>query len=139
MAARFPERAWLQSLKEKINTDDRYARVARNWEGDLVFVIEPDRGLKERRVMYLDLWHGRCREVDYLSEPGEREAAFTLIAPYGNFVRVLSGDWQPMQALLTRKIQVKGNMVYLMRHVPTVLEFVRCCQDITGEVLGDEA
>jgi hypothetical protein len=36
-----------------------------------------------------------------------------------------------MQALLTRKIGVQGNMAVLMRNVPTVLDFVRCCRDVT--------
>jgi putative sterol carrier protein len=36
-----------------------------------------------------------------------------------------------MQALMTRKISVKGNMAILMRSVPTVLDFVRCCREVT--------
>jgi hypothetical protein len=36
-----------------------------------------------------------------------------------------------MQALLTRKLSVHGNMAVLMRSVPTVLDFVRCCREVT--------
>jgi putative sterol carrier protein len=137
MDAIFPQEDWIHVLVEKLNSDEKYARVAKNWEGDLLFDIEPDEILQDRKLIYLDLWHGRCRAGASLEDPGEREAAFVLRAPYGNFVRVLKGEWHPMQAMMTRKLHVEGNMVYMMRNVPTVLEFVRCCQDITTRVLGD--
>jgi hypothetical protein len=41
-----------------------------------------------------------------------------------------------MQAMITRKLQVKGSMPYMMRNVPTVLEFVRCARDVTDNYLG---
>jgi len=65
------------------------------------------------------------------------EADFVLSAPFSNFVRVLKGDLDPMQAMLTRKLIVKGNLGYMMRNVPTVLEFVRCAQAVTDKVLGE--
>jgi putative sterol carrier protein len=36
-----------------------------------------------------------------------------------------------MQAMLTRKLSVQGNMGLMMRNVPTVLDFVRCAQEVT--------
>ncbi len=136
MEALFPEAAWVRDLYEKLNQDSTYARVARNWEGDLMFVIEPDEVLRAPVNIYLDLWHGKCREAIVLEPPATRPALFVLRAPYMNFVRVLTGEWQTMQALLTRKLRVEGNMAYLVRNVPTVLEFVRCAQEITSVYLG---
>jgi hypothetical protein len=39
--ADFPSPEWLQALKDKLNSDDKYSHTARNWEGDLRFVLEP--------------------------------------------------------------------------------------------------
>jgi len=133
--ARFPDSEWLQILMEKLNSDAKYARTARGWEGDMNFVIEPGGVLGEARVFYLDLWHGKCREVRVLGEGETPQAAFTLSAPYDTYVKLLKGEIQPMQGLLTRKISVKGPMTVLMRNVPTVLDFVRCCREITDEFL----
>jgi putative sterol carrier protein len=131
--AKFPTVEWLQALMEKLNSDEQYAHVARNWEGDMAFVVEPGGDFQEERRFYLDLWHGKCREA-YVIEPGiDVKPVFTLKALYDNYVRILSGDLEPMQALLTRKIGVKGNMAVLMRSVPTVLDFVRCCREITTD------
>jgi len=56
-------------------------------------------------------------------------------ASLGNFLSVLRGDLDPMQAMLTRKLGVKGNMAVMMRNVPTVLDFVRCAGEVTDEAL----
>lgn len=137
MAVVFPNEEWLQKLMEYLNTNEKYARTARNWEGDLVFDIKADGALEEDLVIYIDLWHGKCRDIRYLPAGDELEAAFVLTAPFTNFVRVLTGDLDPMQAMMTRKLAVKGSMAYMMRNVPTVLEFVRCAQAVTDKVLGE--
>jgi putative sterol carrier protein len=52
-------------------------------------------------------------------------------APYGNFKKILSGEVGAMQALMTRMLGVRGNMATLMRSVPIVIDFVRCCKEVT--------
>jgi putative sterol carrier protein len=137
MAGVFPDQVWLQSLIDHLNTDEKYAKVAHKWEGDLMFEILPSGALKERTLIYLDLWHGKCRGGELVPAGEEREAAFVMKAPYDNFVKVLTGELDAMQAMLTRKLSVKGSMPYMMRNVPTVLEFVRCGQDVTEDFLTE--
>ena len=133
----FPSDEWLNSLKDFLNEDEKYAAVAAKWEGDLLFDIKAAGALNEALKIYLDLWHGECRDVRFIPANEDQEVAFILEAPYDNFVRILKGDLDPMQAMMTRKLKVKGNMAYILRNVPTVLEFVRCAQDVTSEVLGE--
>ncbi len=135
MAPIFPSMEWLKSLEEKLNTDARYADVARKWEGDITIVIQPEGNLKERMIFYLDLWHGKCRSVAALSDVNERKAVFVLTATYENIKRILLGKLDPMQAMMTRKLQVQGNMAVMMRSVPTVLDFVRCAREVTSDIL----
>ena len=129
--AEFPSSEWLQALSEKLNSDDKYAQIARNWEGDMVFVIEPGGSVTQPVRWYIDLWHGKCRGVAVLDDNTEKKATLTLRGPYENFVRLLNGEMDPMPALLTREIHVQGNMAILVRSVPTVLDFVRCCREVT--------
>jgi putative sterol carrier protein len=135
MSAVFPSMDWLNELDAKLNNDERYAGIAKNWEGDMIIQIEPDGNLKEQRVFYLDLWHGKCRGVAELKDVSEKKAAFVLKATYENIKRIVTGKLDPMQAMMTRKLVVQGNMAVMMRSVPTVLDFVRCCRDITKEIL----
>ena len=136
MSNRFPSSEWLQGLKEKLNADEKYAQVAKNWEGDLLFFINPEGNLKEQLTFYLDLWHGTCRSVKYNPDPEEHpEPVFTLTANYDNITAILTGKLDPMTAMLTNKLKVKGSLGYMMRNVPTVLDFVRCARDVTTEIL----
>ena len=136
MAARFPSEEWLQGLKTKLNSDERYAQIAKNWEGDLFFFIEPEGNLKERLTFYLDLWHGACRKVEFNPPPeAYPKPTFALTASYNNIASILSGSLNPMTAMMTSKLKVKGSMGYMMRNVPTVLDFVRVAQEVTTEIL----
>jgi len=137
MAGIFPSKEWLQSLMDHLNSDEKYADTAKKWEGELIFEILAGGALDHDIKMFLDLWHGKCRSANFLEEGEEREAAFVLTAPFDNFVKILTGKLDPMQAMMTRKLMVKGSMPYMMRNVPTVLEFVRCARDVTDKILGE--
>ena len=136
MTAIFPSEEWLKGLEEKLNSDQRYGEVAKNWEGDLFFYIEPEGNLKEQLTFYLDLWHGKCRKVEYKPKPESHPSpTFTLTATYKNITAILSGNLNAMTAMMTSKLKVKGSMGYMMRNVPTVLDFVRVAQEVTKEIL----
>jgi putative sterol carrier protein len=127
----FPTDEWIVALHEKLNNDEQYAHIAQKWEGDIVFIIEPGGDLAVKKEFYLDLWHGKCRSVSILDGTEQIKPTLTLKAPFPNFVRVLDGEWEPIQALMTRKLSVQGNMTLLVRNIPTVLDFVRCAREIT--------
>ena len=138
MAVRFPSQGWVQALITVLNSDARYAHIARNWEGDLVIAVEPDEDGQSNNSqaevvrIYLDLWHGKCRG-GYLIEDGKAmapPAKYVMTAPRSNFLRILSGELDAMQAMLTRRLRVDGSMAYLLRNVPTVLDFVRCARRV---------
>ncbi|HSO12913.1 MAG TPA: SCP2 sterol-binding domain-containing protein [Anaerolineales bacterium] len=136
MTAVFPSEEWLKGLESKLNSDEKYAEVAKNWEGDLFFVIQPEGNLKMQLTFYLDLWHGKCRKVEYKpSLESHPNPAFTLTATYNNITAILSGKLNPMTAMMTSKLKVKGGMGYMMRNVPTVLDFVRVAQEVTTEIM----
>lgn len=136
MSAVFPSEEWLKGLETKLNSDEKYKSIAKDWEGDLFFNIEPAGNLKEPLTFYLDLWHGTCRKADYKPDVSAYpKPVFTLTASYDNITAVLTGKLNPMTAMMTMKLKVSGNMGYMMRNVPTVLDFVRCAQEVTKEIL----
>jgi putative sterol carrier protein len=136
MPAVFPSAEWLKALEEKLNQDARYNEIAKKWEGDLFFEIEPEGSLKQKLTFYLDLWHGKCRKVEYQAAPSAYPSpAFILRATYHNITDILTGKLNPMTAMLTNRLRVNGSLGYMMRNVPTVLDFVRCAQEVTKEIL----
>lgn len=136
MTSLFPSPEWLNELQAKLNGDQHYNQVARRWEGDLVFDIQPSGSLREPLSLYVDLWHGKCRAVEYNRDVASHaKPAFILRSGYDNFTAILLGKLDPMTAMLTSKLKVTGSMAYMMRNVPTVLDFVRCAREITTQIL----
>ena len=136
MSAIFPSVEWLEGLEVKLNSDKQYGEIAENWEGDLFFNIEAEGNLKEPLTFYLDLWHGKCRKVEF-KPPADAHPnpVFTLTATYNNITAILTGKLNPMTAMMTSKLKVKGSMGYMMRNVPTVLDFVRVAREVTRDIL----
>jgi putative sterol carrier protein len=129
----FPSAEWLEALETKLNSDERYAEVAKKWEGDINFAFDPEESNGDsEEVYYMDLWHGKCRGVKVvnLTEEAFPEATFTLSATRTRYVDVLTGKLDPIQAMATRRLKVKGNLAYLLRNIPVVLDFVRCASSL---------
>jgi len=98
----------LQFSQAKLNTDEKYKEIAKNWEGDLFF-IEPEGDLNERLTFYIDLYHGTCRTGDFKPEPlAYPNPAFTLTASYNNITDMLTGKLTPITAMMTMKLKVNG-------------------------------
>ena len=136
MPSAFPSAEWLNELESKLNADAHYNQIASRWEGDLVFDIQPAGSLQQPLLMYLDLWHGKCRSVEFAPDPAKyTKPAFILRSPYNNFSAIVLGKLDPVTALMTSKLKVIGSFAYMMRNVPTVLDFVRCAREITTQVL----
>jgi putative sterol carrier protein len=132
----FLTQTWMDTLLQKLNHDARYAQIASKWEGDMAFLIEPTGDLTQPLYFYLNLWHGTCREAKIVPSLEGMSAEFTLSATYEDINKILTGKLDPMQALMTRKLRVQGSMAYMMRNVPTVLDFVRVAREVTTEILS---
>lgn len=132
----FLTQTWMDTLLQKLNHDARYAQIASKWEGDLAFAIEPTGDLTQPLYFYLNLWHGTCREAKIVPSLEGMSAAFTLTATYEDINKILTGKLDPMQAMMIRKLRVQGSMAYMMRNVPTVLDFVRVAREVTTEILS---
>ncbi len=47
-ARQIPQPEWLTGLDQKLNSDEKYAKIAQKWEGDMCIVIEPAGRLTEK-------------------------------------------------------------------------------------------
>jgi len=126
MAYLFPSREWAEIFMDELNNDEEFAKAGVKWEGDINFVIKnlPDKEAND--VIYLDLWHGKCRGVDYTEESEARDAAFDIIAPLSNWKRVIKKQIGPIPAMVSGQLKVKGNLPYILRYVVSAQRMVEC-------------
>ena len=124
---------WIKALCQELNQSESYAQVAKNWEGDFYFIIEPEGEMTEPSIFYFDLWHGKCREAKLITDEGEKQPAFRMSAPLSSWRKVIEKKLDPIQGLMTRKLKLKGNMAMIMRNVKAAQELVECCTHIETE------
>jgi len=126
---RFGSDEWLIALKEAINTSSNYRESAKTWEGDFWFVVEPEKdhpGL----LIYLDLWHGECRAAQIARTEAEFDPEFRITATMRNWQRVIQGEIDPIRAILTNRLKLKGNLAKIMRNVRAAQALVLCATNV---------
>jgi len=130
---KFPSEEWIELFMEAVNANSNYEEAAKTWEGDFLFVIEPDTELKDPATFYVDLWHGKCRGVDLLKPGEERTTAFVYSGPYANWKKLINKQIDPIQGLLTGKFKLKGDMVKVLRAVRAAKELVETAGKVPTE------
>ena len=116
MATTFPSLEWLKALQELINSNPEYEKAAADHEGAMTMVIEPEEGLlDEEYILWTDPYHGKLREVKRLKSIDEEKSEFLLNGKYSVWKKIIKGEQDPMRALMTGKIKVKGQMTSLLK------------------------
>jgi putative sterol carrier protein len=124
----FGTEAWLDHLKETLNRSESYAEAAKNWEGDIYFVIEAEgSALLEDLYLYFDLWHGQCRAATLVHDPADYRPEFIFTGNVKTFRQIIDDGLDPMKAIITRKLKLQGNMTKIMRNVKAANQLVHCC------------
>lgn len=133
MAYLFPSEEWLDALVKELKDNQKYREVAENWEGDFYFIIEPDKGLEERVIAYMDLWHGECRSACILTDENEKNPEFRIRAPLSKWRKVLEKKLNPIQGMLMGQLKVSGNMMKIVKTPRAAIELVDCCSRVPTE------
>lgn len=128
MGAKFPSQAWADAMKAEVNGSEAYARAARDWEGDFYFVVQ-----ETAEIIYMDLWHGECREATYTADPNYKSPEYKITAKRDQWKKVLDGKLDPVQGLITRQLKLDGNLVQIMKNVKAAQELVRCAAKVDTE------
>ena len=128
---KFPSDEWIKIFKEELNRSKDYEEVAKDWEGDFLFIVTPDEELKEEVTFYIDLWHGKCRDA-YLVE-GEKTAAFEFRGPYSNWKKVINKELDPIRGLIRGMFTVEGDSKIILDQSKAAQELVNTASTIPVE------
>ena len=127
----FGSDAWIAAFKNAINTDQTYKESARRWEGDFWFVVEPDNDISQAQLLiYLDLWHGECRSACVAYNESEYAPEFRISGTFRNWQRVIEREVDPIRALMTNSLRVKGNLAKIVRNVRAAQALVLCAAKV---------
>ena len=136
----FPSKEWVDDYVQGINASPAYHDAAATWEGDIcyVFEAEPDKGVTEAVWVWMDLWHGECREARYgvPAEEGER-AKFVIRAPYSRWKDVINRRLDPVRGMITGKLKLRGDLPAIVRHIGAAKELVNLAAAVPTRFVDD--
>ena len=119
---------WATAFKTEINTSPKYKEAAATWEGSvgLVVLAEPDKNVPEDTGVFLDLWHGEAREVKSGTKEEAEAADYVITGSYSRWKKVAKKELDPIKAIMTGQLKLKGNFPTLVRYVKASNELVEC-------------
>jgi putative sterol carrier protein len=116
-----------------LNDSAAYLEAAKNWEGDFLFFVEPGGTLDSAVGLYMDLYHGKCRDAFAVTDEKPVTPIFRLSGPVATWKKVMTKKLDPMQAMMTGQLKLTGNMATVMRNVRAAKELVESCTRIETE------
>ena len=128
---KFPSNEWIKRFKEEINNNFKYEEVAKDWEGDFLFVINPDDIFKKQVIFYVDLWHGKCRD-GYITNK-EKSADFIFSGTYSNWKKLINKELDPIRGLIRGMFTVEGDSKIILEKSKAAQELVNTASMIPVE------
>jgi putative sterol carrier protein len=132
MAYKFPSNEWVKAYMEELNRSPSYAEAAATWEGDFYFTVEIP-GAAKAAQLYMDLWHGKCRDAFLVTDEASKTPAFRISGSLENWKKVLSKKLDPIQGMVTGQLKLKGNMATIMKSVKAAKELVEAATRVPTE------
>lgn len=126
MAILFGTQEWADALRKAIENSQAYQEAAKKWEGDLYIIVESDAAYKYKNIAYLDLWHGECRAASVVKDESEKAPKYRISGPFTIMRQILDKKVDPVKAMMTGKVKVKGDMAQIMRMPRAAVELVNC-------------
>jgi putative sterol carrier protein len=82
--------------------------------------------------MYLDLWHGKCRNAEIVEQKDKNKykPEFTIAGTLATWKKIREKKLDSTQALLTRQLKLSGNMAKVMRATGATRELGAATQTI---------
>lgn len=127
----FPSEEWINKFKETLNKNSNYAETAKDWEGDFLFIITPDENYSKETILYIDLWHGKCRNA-FIADKNQK-AAFIFKGSYSNWKKVIKKEIDPIRGLIRGMFYLEGDSKVILDQTKAAQELVNTASQISTE------
>ena len=132
--ARFGSEDWAAALKREINDSSEYRNAASKWgvdfNGNMLFVFEPDEEAPEQRSLMLKLSAGACQDAAFVNVDSHPDAGFVLRGPFHLWRDILQRKAMAATAILTGKMAVEGERMQLLKHTAANRALIHCTASV---------
>jgi putative sterol carrier protein len=131
---------WLEAFKQKIAGSAEYKEIAKNWEGSVAYIVNPDpeKGIPEPIYVFTDFWHGDVGDFLVCDKAKVESAKFVMSGDYARWKQVLRKEVDATKALMQGKLKLKGDLTYIVRNIKTINKVIDLLCEI-DTIWPDEA
>ncbi len=117
---------WANQWCTRLNQSQAYRAAASTWEGGVALVMARDgSSTADERAVYLDLWHGECRQARAATPLDRENARYVLTGTAPVWRELLGGTMAPLTAVMSGKLRLsKGSMGSLLPYAGAARELV---------------
>ncbi len=126
---------WAKSYMQVLNNSKAYYDASTGWTaGALAMVMKaaPANGFPRDVAVILDLHKGKCKDARALTvNEATSEANYVIEGNYGSWMKVLSGQGQPLGMIMRGQLRLKkGSLPGLLPYTKSAQELIKCAQKI---------
>lgn len=127
---------WAERWKHYLNNNSEYREAAENWEWTVVLVMNNINA--DRKCLYLDLWHGTCKEIRVCKNGDSEKADYIISGDEKIWKDIFHHKTEPMAALLQGKLKVKkGSLLSLSGYTDAAKELLKAAGSIPTVFPGE--
>lgn len=128
---------WATACASLINASEAYRAAAQHWEGAVLLVMSLPGGTEADRRVFLDLWHGECRQARVARVEDDETARYIMAGEGEAWRQVLNGRIPPMLAFMTGKLKLtKGTLLELLPYVHAAKGLVAAAAAVEADWAG---
>jgi putative sterol carrier protein len=121
---------WAAEWARRLNASEAYRTAAATWEGSVVLQMAPP-GARDGPAVFLDLWHGACRQAREASPEDIAGARFVIRGDEPAWRAVLAGKTSPVMAVLTGRLRlVRGEIAALLPYAGAAKELLASAAEL---------
>lgn len=129
--------AWAETWKTHLNTNSTYREAAKDWEWSLALVMDAESDAA--RCLFLDLWHGQCRDIKICANGDANQADYIISGKQKDWKELFDRKTEPMMALIQGKLKLrKGSLLSLSGYTAAAKELLKSAIAIPSYFPGEE-
>jgi putative sterol carrier protein len=123
---------WVAAFKRRIDESDEYRRTSNNWEWPVVLASRTNVGRgspPQMHYVYLDLWHGVCREACVGSALDVDRVPLVISADRQTWINIMKGNIELLTAVMLRKVTIeKGDVSRLLGSIAAIRALAKAAE-----------
>jgi putative sterol carrier protein len=132
---------WAKAYQQVLSGSEAYRKAAEKWEWPLVLRAPADTAGGQEpghdQAVYLDLWHGVCREARAATAQDLSDAPYVISGDIYTWKQVLDKQIEPITGLMRGKLKLtRGSLITLAGYVQAARQLVEAATQVATDFPG---